>query len=110
MRKQVDRWPELTCTAQPLLPGVCGGAHGRVGAAGAGGQGQHPRVRVRGVDVVVPGLSFFASKVKLGPGGVEEFLPLGQLSDYETKALEDLKPVLSGNIKNGIQFASGVPA
>jgi malate dehydrogenase len=59
---------------------------------------------------IVDGLSYFASKVKLGTNGVEEFLPLGELSPYEQKALEELKPMLAGNIAKGIEFATAVKA
>lgn len=75
---------------------------------------------------VVDGLEFFSSKVQLGPNGVEAFLPLGAwrgvcsaynvsthpsgtLSDYERKALEELKPVLRGNIDKGVEFVKGAP-
>lgn len=33
----------------------------------------------------------------------------GTLSDYERKALEELKPVLRGNIDKGVEFVKGAP-
>ncbi|KAK4355376.1 hypothetical protein RND71_024347 [Anisodus tanguticus] len=51
-------------------------------------------------------LPFFASKVRLGKNGVEEVLGLGQLTDYEKKGLEALKPELLSSIEKGIKFAN----
>ncbi|CAG9465244.1 unnamed protein product [Pedinophyceae sp. YPF-701] len=53
---------------------------------------------------LVDGLSFFASPCKLGPDGVAEILPLPELTAYEQGALEELKPMLQGNIKKGVEF------
>jgi len=55
---------------------------------------------------IAPGVDFFASKVKLGPGGVEEFLPLGELSSYEQKGLEEAVSALKGSIQKGVEFAN----
>lgn len=33
----------------------------------------------------------------------------GTLTEYERKALEELKPVLQGNIQKGIEFVKGAP-
>ncbi|KAJ9690648.1 hypothetical protein PVL29_013022 [Vitis rotundifolia] len=55
---------------------------------------------------IVPGLPYFASKVKLGKNGVEEVLGLGPLSDYEKQGLESLKPELKASIEKGIKFAA----
>lgn len=55
---------------------------------------------------VVEGLPYFSSKVRLGPNGVEEFLPLGPLSDYEKKGLETMRELLTKNIKAGVEFAN----
>ena len=40
----------------------------------------------------------------MGPNGVEEFLPLGELSAYEQAALDDAKIILQGNISKGVNF------
>ena len=45
-------------------------------------------------------------QVKLGPSGVEEFLPLGELSAFEQAALEEAKTILQGNISKGVEFAN----
>lgn len=55
---------------------------------------------------VVPGLDYFASKVRLGPNGVEEIFGLGALTETEQKAVEALKPLLLTNIKTGVEFAN----
>ncbi|PSC68963.1 malate dehydrogenase [Micractinium conductrix] len=52
---------------------------------------------------MVPGFQYFASKVRLGPGGVEEFLPLGPLSAFEQEGLEKMKGLLSKNIEAGVE-------
>ncbi|CAL9059698.1 malate dehydrogenase, chloroplastic-like [Musa acuminata AAA Group] len=51
-------------------------------------------------------LPFFASRVKLSRKGVEAVIPsdLQGLTDYETKALEALKPELKASIEKGVSF------
>jgi len=44
--------------------------------------------------------------VRLGPGGAEEILGLGKLSDYEQKGLEALKSELLSSIEKGVEFAT----
>ncbi|QKX59825.1 uncharacterized protein TRUGW13939_06967 [Talaromyces rugulosus] len=55
------------------------------------------------------GVDFFASRVELGPNGVETINPVGKVSAYEEKllgaALEDLKK----NIKKGVDFVKANP-
>jgi len=51
-------------------------------------------------------LPFFATKVRLGPGGAEEVLPVGDLTEYEKGWLEKLIPELKGSIDKGIAFAN----
>lgn len=51
-------------------------------------------------------LPYFASKVRLGPDGAEEVLPIGDLTEVEEKALQEAIPQLKGNIDKGIQFAN----
>jgi malate dehydrogenase len=55
------------------------------------------------------GVDFFASRVELGPNGVEKINPVGNVSAYEEKllgaALEDLKK----NIKKGVDFVKANP-
>ncbi len=45
-------------------------------------------------------------QVKLGPEGVEEFLPLGQITPYEEAALKDAVSQLKTNISKGVEFAT----
>ena len=47
-----------------------------------------------------------ASQVKLGPEGVEEFLPLGQITPYEEAALKEAISQLKTNITKGVEFAT----
>jgi hypothetical protein len=47
-----------------------------------------------------------APQVRLGPNGVEEFLPLGQLSEFEQSGLEKMKGLLTKNIQAGVEFAN----
>ncbi|WP_218354737.1 malate dehydrogenase [Alteromonas lipotrueiana] len=51
--------------------------------------------------------SFFAHPVRLGPNGVEEILPYGDLSEFEQKAKEDMLEGLRGDIKLGVDFVNG---
>lgn len=51
-------------------------------------------------------LPFFASKVRLGPDGAEEVLPIGELTEVEQKALQEAISQLRGNIDKGIAFAN----
>lgn len=55
---------------------------------------------------LVPGFQYFASKVRLGPNGVEEILPLPELSEYEQQGLEKMKELLTKNIQAGVEFAN----
>lgn len=48
---------------------------------------------------VVPGVPFFASKVQLGPNGVQQVLGLGNLTDYERAALDAMLPELTAQIQ-----------
>lgn len=54
---------------------------------------------------LVPELSFVASKVQLGPAGVDAILPLGELSPFESDGLKKLIPELQKSITKGIDFA-----
>eukprot|EP00873_Tetraselmis_striata_P017028 jgi/Tetstr1/437292/TSEL_002776.t1 len=55
---------------------------------------------------VVPGCDYFASKLLLGTEGVQEIYPPGEMTEYEQGKLEELIPMLQGNIKKGVEFAS----
>jgi len=58
------------------------------------------------VESSVTKLPFFASKVKLGPEGVEDVRGLGELNAVEQKGVDELIPILEGNIKKGVEFAN----
>lgn len=49
---------------------------------------------------------FFSHPVRLGPNGVEEILPYGELSEFEQKAKEDMLEGLRGDIKMGVEFVN----
>ena len=48
------------------------------------------------------GVDFFASKVELGPNGVEKILDVGKVNAYEEKLLEACLGDLKKNIKKGM--------
>lgn len=50
---------------------------------------------------------FFAHPVRFGLTGVEEILPIGQLSEYEKEKLKSLEEVLEADIKLGKDFVNG---
>jgi malate dehydrogenase len=54
---------------------------------------------------VVPGVSFFATNVELGRGGVEKIHEIGPISSYEKKLLDACIPELKKNIEKGVDFA-----
>jgi malate dehydrogenase len=54
----------------------------------------------------VTSLPFFASKVRLGRGGVAEVFPVGETNAAEAKGVEELIPVLAKNIETGVAFAA----
>ena len=47
------------------------------------------------------GVTFFSSKVELGPNGVEKIHEVGKISDSEQKMLEACLPELKKNIEKG---------
>lgn len=49
---------------------------------------------------------FFASPVKFGKDGVEEVLPLGELSAYEKGWYEKMMPELKKQIQKGVDFVN----
>merc|ERR1719223_2316713 len=50
-------------------------------------------------------LPYFASKVQFGEKGVTKVLGLGELNEYETKRLEEVKAQLKGEIESGLKYA-----
>ena len=55
---------------------------------------------------VVPGLSYFATNVTLGPGGVSKIHEIGPLSAHEEKLLEACVPELKKIIQKGLDFVN----
>lgn len=51
------------------------------------------------------GIEFFASPVTLGPDGVQEIHPIGDISAEESELLKECKETLKKNIDKGIKFA-----
>ena len=49
---------------------------------------------------------FFAQPVCLGKEGVQDILPIGRLSEFEQKALEDMLPTLRADIELGEKFVN----
>ncbi|KAF2472972.1 malate dehydrogenase [Lindgomyces ingoldianus] len=55
------------------------------------------------------GCEYFASNVELGPNGVEKIHPVGKITDYEQKLLDDCLSDLSKNIAKGVEFVKQNP-
>lgn len=55
---------------------------------------------------LVDGLTYFASKVQLGPEGVAKIHDLGDLSAFEKRGLEKLIPELQKSEAKGVAFAN----
>ncbi|KAA6407054.1 MAG: malate dehydrogenase [Lasallia pustulata] len=55
------------------------------------------------------GIDFFASKVELGPNGVEKIHEVGKITDHEQKLLETCKADLKKNIEKGVKFVKENP-
>lgn len=49
---------------------------------------------------------FFASPVRFGKDGVEEILPLGDLSAYEQAWFDKMMPELKKQIQKGVDFVN----
>lgn len=50
---------------------------------------------------------FFAQPVRLGLNGVEELLPIGEISAYEEAAIQAMIPTLKADIELGEKFVNG---
>jgi len=55
---------------------------------------------------VMPGFSYFTSKVTFGKNGVEKVHPLGKLSKHEETRLEEAKAALKKEIQSGLDYAA----
>ena len=49
-------------------------------------------------------LPFFASQVRLGARGVEEFLPMGPMNALEQRNYDQMLGELADSIKKGLEF------
>eukprot|EP01096_Ripella_sp_DP13-Kostka_P014429 TRINITY_DN6514_c0_g1_i1.p1 TRINITY_DN6514_c0_g1~~TRINITY_DN6514_c0_g1_i1.p1 ORF type:complete len:333 (+),score=205.63 TRINITY_DN6514_c0_g1_i1:175-1173(+) len=56
------------------------------------------------VDSSVTSAPFFASKVELGPNGVQKVHGLGTLSAYEKQVFDEMLPTLKSQIEKGLSF------
>merc|ERR1719198_554372 len=54
---------------------------------------------------VQPGLQYFASKVVFGKGGIQQVLPIGNLSAHEQTRLNEMVPILKEEIADGLEYA-----
>lgn len=52
------------------------------------------------------GLKYFASKVEFGPDGVKEVYPIGTLSGWESKRLQEVVVQLKGEVDDGLAYAA----
>ena len=55
------------------------------------------------------GCEYFASNVELGPGGVEKIHPIGKVTPYEQKLLDNCVEDLAKNIAKGVKWAKENP-
>ncbi|KAL8645656.1 MAG: hypothetical protein Q9210_006585 [Variospora velana] len=55
------------------------------------------------------GIDFFASKVELGPKGVEKIMGVGKISEHEQGLLDACLKDLKGNIAKGVKFVKENP-
>ncbi|KAI4251314.1 MAG: hypothetical protein L6R35_007612 [Caloplaca aegaea] len=55
------------------------------------------------------GIDFFASKVELGPKGVEKIMEVGKISEHEQGLLDACLKDLKGNIAKGVKFVKENP-
>merc|ERR1712226_673040 len=55
---------------------------------------------------VMPGVSYFTSKVTFGKSGVQTVHPVGQLNKYEEGRLKEACTALKGEIKSGLDYAA----
>ena len=58
---------------------------------------------------IVPDMPYFATKCKFGKDGIEEVMPIGDITAYEQEWLDKLKPELKAQIDKGIAFVADAP-
>lgn len=80
-------------------------AGARLGKSVLAGLSGRKRTECAYVKSSVTDLPYFASKVTFAEGGIQKVLPLGELSEYESKRLEALKVTLKAEIETGMKYA-----
>jgi len=80
-------------------------AGARMGSAILAGLSGRRRTECAYVKSDITDLPYFTSKVVFGEKGVAKVLPLGDLSEHETKRLEEVKTQLKGEIETGTNYA-----
>lgn len=58
---------------------------------------------------MVPGLDYFASQIRIGSHGVEEFLPIPPMNDLEKENFAALQGELLASIRKGVEFVRNPP-
>merc|ERR1712061_408672 len=82
-----------------------GYAGARLGKSVLAGLLGRKRTECAFVASTITDLPYFAQKVTFGEGGVVKVLPLGKLSEHETKRLEEVKETLKAEIDTGLKYA-----
>jgi len=80
-------------------------AGARMGSSILAGLAGRRRTECAYVKSDVTDLPYFASKVVFGDKGVAKVLPLGDLNEYETTRLEEVKTALKAEIDTGLAYA-----
>jgi len=80
-------------------------AGARMGSSVLAGLAGRRRTECAYVKSDITDLPYFASKVVFGEKGVAKVLPLGDLSEHETKRLEEVKTALKAEIETGVAYA-----
>lgn len=55
------------------------------------------------------GVTYFASRVHLGPNGIEKIMDVGKITDHEQKLLDKCVKDLKGNIEKGVNWVKENP-
>jgi len=80
-------------------------AGARLGSAVLAGLAGRRRTECAYVQSDITDLPYFASKVVFGEKGVTKVLGIGELNEYETKRLEEVKTALKAEIETGLEYA-----
>merc|ERR1712019_273102 len=82
-------------------------AGAKLGAAILAGLQGRRRIECAYVKSDVSDLPYFTSKVIFGASGVSKILPVGEMNEYETKRMEEVKTQLKSEIETGMKYAEG---